>query len=249
MNQNSQNGLAWVFLATAVALFVIFLTVKLHNSRLLAPEIAPDSVPGTTRDQAKPPTTEQTSATSSLADQTDLIEGLNNTYNVFGTTKPQVTIVEFGDFSCPHCQASFLAIRAISLKYQDQVRFIWRDRTPNTRALGLALTAHCAGEQNKFWEMHDLLFANQSDSLGETPDDPKLQTLIKKTGVNLNDFTLCLKSNRGLTKIKKSVADSERLGVRGTPTWFINGVKFEGEIAKTQLENYLQGLLNVNQPL
>src|SRR5680860_153856 len=79
-----------------------------------------------------------------------------------GSDKAPITIVEFGDFACPYCEESFPVIREISLKYKNDIKYIWRDYpvVQDYSAL-LALGGRCAGEQGRFWLMHDKLFQNQ----------------------------------------------------------------------------------------
>jgi len=163
------------------------------------------------------------------------IEGENNPS--FGATNPKVTIVEFSDFACPFCKASFPAIREIGLKNQENVKIIFRDWPGHEYSLPLALAAYCAGEQGKFWEMHDKLFQNQSDTFGK--DKNQLAALAQQLGIYNEDFQTCFDSQKYLPQIKKNYIDSEILGVAGTPTWFINGKKIEGELSSTDLEKII----------
>ncbi len=167
------------------------------------------------------------------------IEGENNPS--FGATNPKVTIVEFSDFACPFCKASFPAIREISLKNQENVKIIFRDWPGHEYSLPLALAAYCAGEQGKFWEMHDKLFQNQSDTFGK--DKNQLAALAQQLGIYNEDFQTCFDSQKYLPQIKKNYIDSEILGVAGTPTWFINGKKIEGELSSADLEKIISPYL------
>lgn len=167
------------------------------------------------------------------------IEGENNPS--FGATNPKVTIVEFSDFACPFCKASFPAIREIGLKNQENVKIIFRDWPGHEYSLPLALAAYCAGEQGKFWEMHDKLFQNQSDTFGK--DKNQLAALAQQLGIYNEDFQTCFDSQKYLPQIKKNYIDSEILGVAGTPTWFINGKKIEGELSSTDLEKIISPYL------
>lgn len=164
-----------------------------------------------------------------------LIEGINNPS--LGASDPKVTIVEFSDFACPFCKASFPGLREISLKYKDGVKIIFRDWPGHDNSLVLAMAAYCAGEQNKFWEMHDKLFQNQSDTFGT--DKNQLAALAQQLGVYNQEFQTCFDQQKYLPQIQKNFTDSELLGVTGTPTWFINGKKIEGELSVTGLENLI----------
>lgn len=169
-----------------------------------------------------------------------LIEGQDNTWNVFGTAQPRITIVEFGDFTCPYCREVFATTRSVMLRHQDSVQFIYRDRTPNERSALLALTAHCAGEQGKFWQMHDKLFQYQSSSLGTNLDE--LNILAKSINLNLPLFQTCLTTQKYLDKIKNNLTDSMTLGANGTPTFFINGQKYQGTVSEADFEAIINEL-------
>jgi protein-disulfide isomerase len=99
------------------------------------------------------------------------------------------------------------------------------------------MAAYCAGEQNKFWEMHDKLFQNQSDTFGN--DKNQLAALAQQLGVYNQEFQTCFDQQKYLPQIQKNFTDSELLGVAGTPTWFINGEKIEGELSVTGLEKLI----------
>lgn len=168
-----------------------------------------------------------------------LIEGENNPS--FGATNPKVTIVQFSDFACPFCKTSFPALREIGLKNQENVKIIFRDWPGHEFSLPLALAAYCAGEQGKFWEMHDKLFQNQSDTFGN--DKNQLATLAQQLGMYNQDFQTCFDSQKYLPQIKKNFIDSVVLGVAGTPTWFINGSKIEGALSVSDLEKIISPYL------
>lgn len=164
-----------------------------------------------------------------------LTEGIDNPS--FGASNPKVTIVEFSDFACPFCKASFPGIREIGLKYKENVRVIFRDWPGHDYSLPLALAAYCAGEQGKFWEMHDKLFQNQSDTFGS--DKNQLAALAQQLGIYNEEFQTCFDNQTYLPQIKKNFTDSETLGVAGTPTWFVNGKKIEGELSAADLEKII----------
>jgi protein-disulfide isomerase len=151
------------------------------------------------------------------------ITGVNNYW--LGSAKPKVTIVEFADFSCPLCQNSFFNIREISLKYKNNVKIIFRDFPIYENSVNLALAGRCAGEQGLFWLMHDKLYARQGKfELSQLPD------FAYQIGADVTKFNNCLAGEKYLNNIKKDYADGQSLEIRGTPTWFINGYKIEGDI-------------------
>ncbi len=168
------------------------------------------------------------------------IEGKNNVWNVFGAARPKITIVEFSDFTCPFSHENFPVIRAMMVKHQADVKFIWRDRPPSERSVVLALTARCAGAQGKFWPMHDKLFQNQSDTLGNQAAD--LLNLGESLNLDMAAFKLCLTNRTYLEALRQDTLDSVNLGVNGTPTFFINGKKYEGEMSEQDFETIIKEL-------
>ena len=155
----------------------------------------------------------------------ETITGTDNYW--LGAAKPKVTIVEFADFNCPYCLNSFPNIREISLKYKDSVKIIFRDFPVRENSSSLALAGRCAGEQGLFWVMHDKLYANQGKfEISQLPE------LANQIGADVGKFTNCLNSEKYLGKINKDYADGKSMGITGTPTWFINGYKIEGDIPR-----------------
>lgn len=155
-----------------------------------------------------------------------------------GSAKPKVTIVEFADFACPYCQKSFGKIREIGLKYGKDVKIIFRNYPMHENSLELAMAGRCAGEQGLFWLMHDKLFLNQSAA--ENPDSAEFANQI---GADLNKFNSCMASGKYLELIKKDAAAGEELGITGTPTWFINGNRIEGDIPYELFSSIVEQLI------
>jgi protein-disulfide isomerase len=139
-----------------------------------------------------------------------------------GDAAARVTVVEFTDYQCPFCSRHFR--QTWPQLEQDFVKtgkakFVLRDlpiEAIHPQAFKAAEAASCAGEQGRFWEMHDRLFANQS-TLGRKDLSAHAQAL----GLDNSAFDSCLDSGKGAAKIRKDVADSERLGARGTPIFFL----------------------------
>ncbi len=142
-----------------------------------------------------------------------------------GPAKAPVTIVEFSDYQCPFCSRAETTVGDVLKKYGDKVRLIYRDYPlgmhPNAQAAAEA--SECAKDQGKFWEMHNAMFANQqklaSADLVETAG-----TL----GLDKDKFKACLDSGKKRDEVQKDFADGMKVGVTGTPTFFINGLKLVG---------------------
>ncbi len=138
----------------------------------------------------------------------------------WGSPAAPVTIVEFADFECPACKDSLPVLRQLRDLYKDQVRLVYRDfpLSGHPQARPAAEAAHCAHEQGKFWAYHDALFAQAPDL---KPSD--YMVLAERLGLNPAEFTACLAGTRPKAAVARDLAEAQGLGLRGTPTFFING--------------------------
>jgi len=138
-----------------------------------------------------------------------------------GSPDAPVTVVEFSDYQCPHCR-KFAQNIFPQLKEQfvdtGKVRWVMRDLPLrfHKNARKAAQAAHCAGEQGKFWEMHDVLFA-QAKKLGEE----NLPGYGQVIGLDGAAFESCLASDRHLGEIDQSVEDAAAVRITGTPTFVV----------------------------
>ena len=189
-----------------------------------------------TMDNSGLPRTKTSINYAALDEQTrEKIEGKDNYW--IGSARPKITIVEFGDFACSHTKKSFSKIREIGIKYKNNVKIIFRDMPLQKNSLDLAMAGRCAGEQGLFWLMHDKLFQNQG--VNEKND---LIELANQIGGDTSKFTNCLNSQKYIKQIQKDFSDGEELGVKGTPTWFVNGVKIEGDVPLGVWEDIIKKL-------
>ena len=167
-----------------------------------------------------------------------IIEGSKNNYWL-GSANPKITIVEFADFDCIYCKKSFSKIREITSVY-DNIKFIYRDFPVLSEfSAQLASAARCAGEQGLFWVMHDKLFINQG--IGS---DEEILELFKQIGGDEKKFNNCFQNNKYLPEIEKDLIDGQTLNITGTPIWFINGQRIEGDIPYEFLINLIEQNLN-----
>jgi protein-disulfide isomerase len=137
-----------------------------------------------------------------------------------------VTIVEFSDFQCPFCTRVNPTLKEIHEKYGDKVRVIFKQNPLDFHksAEPAARAALAAGEQGKFWEMHDLLFANQA-RLAE----PEIYTeLANQLGLNVKKFEEAFNGEKTKRYVQEDLALGAKVGARGTPNFFINGVQLVG---------------------
>ena len=152
-----------------------------------------------------------------------------------GGAKAPVTIVEFSDFHCPFCKRVVPTLKELETKYGDKVKLVFRDYPidqlhPGARKAHEA--ARCAGDQGKFWAYHDVLFANDSDSSPQ-----RLKAYAQQVGLDVAKFDQCVQSGKSKDLVQKDVEEAGRLGVNGTPAFFINGELLSGA---QPLENFVR---------
>ena len=138
-----------------------------------------------------------------------------------GPANAPVTIIEFSDFQCPFCSRVNPTLARIRDRFGDSVKIVFRDLPIlqiHPQAAKAAEAATCAHEQKKFWEMHDLLFANQ-----QRLDVDSLKAHASTLGLDAAAFATCLDSNKYGPEWQKDSADAAAAGVQSTPAFFING--------------------------
>lgn len=137
-----------------------------------------------------------------------------------GSADAPVTIVEFSDFECQYCGRAVETLQKVEKTYGDKVRIVFRDYplAMHRTAKRAAEAAHCAGEQEKFWEMHDRLFTKRGPI-----NDTDIAAFAGQAGLDREKFVTCMTSGKFKDAWKPSVEEGARVGVQSTPTFFING--------------------------
>jgi protein-disulfide isomerase len=161
-----------------------------------------------------------------------------------GPQDAPITIVEFSDFQCPFCKQVVSVLSQVLEQYPGRVKLAFRDfpiPTIHPHAQKAAEAAHCAEEQGKFWEYHDLLFAKQDELPTENFVD-----YARSLGLEAAAFQTCLESHRQRDRVEHNHADGMKAGVSGTPAFFINGRLLSGaqplEAFKTMIDEELERL-------
>lgn len=158
--------------------------------------------------------------------------------NFRGDVGARVAIIEYADFECPYCgeyeRNTFPRILNDYIA-TGKVKYFYRDLPVpgHARAMPAALAAHCAGEQGKYWEMHDSLFGKQN-----ALSAPALLDRAQTLGLDKEKFTECQSSEKYTADIQKSVSDAQKMGIDGTPTFFLGVVEPSGDVT---IEKRLQG--------
>jgi len=170
-------------------------------------------------------------------------EGKNNLNFYLGTTSPLVTIVEFSSFGCPESKNSYSKIRKLGLKYEDEIKIIFRHFPTSENSLNFSLASYCAGEQGAFWPMHDKLFQNQK----KINSSQQITTFAEQIGIDTKLFQKCLSSNKYEDEITTDIKEGKEMGVSGTPTWFFNGYRIKGDIPYNIMEAITVSLIKENK--
>jgi protein-disulfide isomerase len=139
-----------------------------------------------------------------------------------GDKNAKLTLIEFSDYECPFCARHFHeTLPEIERDYikTGKVKYVIRDfpiASIHKNAFKAAEAGRCAGEQGKYWEMHEQLFSNQNSL-----DVNGLLTHAKTIGLDLSAFQQCLESGKYQSKIRRDIADGSKAGIRGTPAFFL----------------------------
>jgi protein-disulfide isomerase len=142
-----------------------------------------------------------------------------------GNPSAPVTIVEYGDFQCPYCEKSRPTLQQILETYPKEVRLVYKHfpLSFHRDAMNAHRASLAAGEQGKFWEMHDLIFANPRRLAPE-----KMREHAEKLSLDMAKFDADYASERVAKKIEADQAEGRRALVRGTPAFFVNGKMISG---------------------
>lgn len=162
-----------------------------------------------------------------------------------GPLDAKVTVVQFGDYSCPFTKQNYAVVNKVRDLYKDKVKFIFRDfpiTAIHPYALIGAEAAGCAQEQGAFWLYHDLLFARQD--MYTTKEE--LIGYADEIGLNHDKFATCLNSDAYQGENLSDLQDGIALGVTGTPTFFFNGQKVAGVLGEETLKQILDSMLAKN---
>lgn len=148
--------------------------------------------------------------------------------HVTGNANSKVLLIEYGDYQCPGCGSAYPVIKSLTDKYSKQIGFVFRNFPltqlhPNAKVA--AAVAEAAGLQGKYWQMHDMLYTNQSDWENLTADTRSkfFVGYAKSLGLDTTKFSAAIGSDAVLSKISFDQALGAKDNVTGTPTFFLNG--------------------------
>ncbi len=152
-----------------------------------------------------------------------------------------ITVVEYSEFECPYCSRVIPDVKKVLAEYKGKIRWIVRDYPLpfHERAKPAAIAAKCAAEQGKYWDMYALLFENQQNL-----KDEDFLSHAKTMSLNLDKFKKCVNNPEPLlAKIEANTESGSKLGVNGTPAFFINGVRLSGALPYNEFKRIIDGQL------
>ena len=145
--------------------------------------------------------------------------------HIDGPADAVVTLVEYGDYECPYCGAAYPIVKEVQQRMGEKLRFVFRNfpiTTSHPHAEQAAETAEAAAVQDKFWEMHDVLYENQ-----RRLDDPALHGYAEQVGLDVERFDKELAEHAHAGRVREDFMSGVRSGVNGTPSFYINGVRHD----------------------
>ncbi|MGB2876206.1 MAG: thioredoxin domain-containing protein [Gaiellaceae bacterium] len=145
--------------------------------------------------------------------------------HVQGPADAPVTLVEYGDYECPYCGAAYPIVKEVQARMGERLRFVFRNfpiTTSHPHAEQAAEAAEAAAAQDRFWEMHDLLYENQ-----RRLRDENLRAYSEEVGLDVERFVRDLAEHVHAARVREDFMSGVRSGVNGTPSFYINGARHD----------------------
>ena len=159
--------------------------------------------------------------------------------HIRGSLSAPVTLVEYGDYECPYCGQAYYVLQEIEQELGDNMCFVFRNfplTSVHLHAEHTAEAAEAAGAQGQFWEMHDMLYEHQT-----ALDDSQLLQYADALGLDVVRFNRAMAEHHYADRVHEDFMSGVRSGVNGTPTFFINGVRYNGSY---DLESLMAALID-----
>jgi protein-disulfide isomerase len=163
---------------------------------------------------------------------------VTSTDHAIGPPDAPVTLVEYGDYECPYCGKSYPVVKELRRRMGERLRFVFRNFPVNTihRHAGVAAqAAEAAAAQGKFWEMHDMLYEHQ-----EALADADLRHYALRLGLEIYKFDADISSEIFARNVREDFRSGLRSGVNGTPTFFINDLRYDGAHTVDAMQSALE---------
>ena len=165
--------------------------------------------------------------------------------HIQGPQKAPITLLEYGDYECPYCGKAFTIVKLVQNLLGNNLRFVFRN-FPLTQihlhAQHAAEAAECAGAQNRFWEMHDILYEHQ-----QALEDEDLESYAELLKLDIPKFQSDLYNHFFADRVREDFLSGIRNGVNGTPTFYINGKRYNDSWDVETLTASLRSVINKNK--
>ncbi|MGI9010952.1 MAG: DsbA family protein [Nitrososphaeraceae archaeon] len=165
--------------------------------------------------------------------------------HIQGPQKAPITLLEYGDYECPYCGQAFSIVKLVQNLLVDNLRFVFRN-FPLTQihlhAQHAAEAAECAGAQNRFWEMHDILYEHQ-----QALEDEDLESYVELLKLDIPKFQSDLYNHFFADRVREDFLSGIRSGVNGTPTFYINGRRYNDSWDVETLTASLRSVIDKNK--
>jgi protein-disulfide isomerase len=164
--------------------------------------------------------------------------------HIRGSSEATLTLVEYGDYECPDCFQAAPIVNQLRGHFGEQLRFVFRHfplSTVHPHASSAAQAAEAAAAQGKFWEMHDVLYKHQKDLI-----DHDLTHFALMIGLELYRFEADISSARFESRVREDYESGVSAGVKGTPSFFINGARYRGKVSFEELMGEIQSSVTRN---
>lgn len=167
-----------------------------------------------------------------------LIPAVNSNDHFAGNPNAPLELVEYGDYECPFCGRAYPIVKSIQERFGEDLNFVFRNfplRKIHPNAYPAAVATEAAARQGKFWEMHDIIFENQ-----KALEPANILEYAQSIGLDSDRFQKDILDESLYLKARKDFESGMKSGVNRTPTFFVNGRKFNGDWAKGELVRYLE---------
>ncbi|MGB9673799.1 MAG: DsbA family protein [Anaerolineales bacterium] len=172
-------------------------------------------------------------------------------FNATGDPNAPVHIIDYSDFQCPYCGRFARETEPLIIENYIKTGKVYFEFIPygpggipiGQESADAAMAAFCAGDQGKFWEYHDILFANQT---GENVGDftlKRLSAFAQTLGLNMDQFNSCMKSKKFESKLQEGIAQGKKANIGGTPSFLINGKLVEGALPYEEFKKEIDAAL------
>lgn len=172
---------------------------------------------------------------------TDLTPAVSSNDHVYGNLHAPLELVEYGDYECPYCGRAYPIVKSIQEKLGADLKFVFRNfplRKIHPNAYPAAVATEAAALRGKFWEMHDIVFENQ-----KTLGPENILAFANSLGLDIERFQKDILDESLFLKARKDFESGMRSGVNRTPSFFVNGKKFDGDWSENGLLQYLESEL------